>query len=211
MAAPPEFERVILDTRSVARVVPDGVFDAFAWSASSTLEWQRPIAWDATTQLSPDLPERLLFVFREDVDWLPRELAHYHAPKFGFTTEMILAPYAIDDATDLLYERRTSAASLMYLATDNLNALFWALHDWSHFHHHGPFEERAWTEFQCDLSALLWMHDNRERISLSTSQWSRLLEEVGVITRKRFQEEGKEAPSVTREAVFALATPRAFL
>ncbi len=205
------FERITLATPPTPRVVPDGVFDAFAWSRSSRLEWLRPKAWDKTPVLAPDLPERLLFVFRSDVDWLPRELACFHAASFGFKDEYILAPYAIDDATDLLYERGVDASAVFFLATDNLNALFWGLHDWVHFHNHGPFEARAWTEYQCDLTALLWLHGNRAAIGLSVSEWEALLESLLPISRARFEAERIAAPELSPDRVFALASPATFL
>ncbi len=205
------FERIVLTTPPLACVVPDGVFDAYAWNRSTRLEWLRPKAWDHKTELRPDLPERLLFIFRDDIDWLPRELARYHAPAFEFDDEYLLAPYAIDDATDGLFERGVDAGSVFYLATDNLNALFWGLHDWVHFHNHGPFEARAWTEYQCDLTALSWIFENLGRIGLTETEWDALLAELRPITEARFSAEALAAPPVTRERVFALATPPSFL
>ena len=76
--------------------------------------------------------------------------------------EEALAPWAIDDATDELYAHRVRPRDALWLAADNLNALFWGLHDWAHFHNHGPFEQRAWTELQCDATALAWLWMNRE-------------------------------------------------
>ena len=86
-------------------------------------------------------------------EFLPRELARLHAFGYGLEEEWALAPYAIDDATDLLFEKRTTPNGTLWLAADGLRALAWGLHDWAHFHNHGPFEERAWTELQCDASA----------------------------------------------------------
>ena len=79
---------------------------------------------------------------------------------------------------------------MLWLAADNLNALFWGLHDWAHFHSHGPFEQRAWTELQCDTSALVWLWHNRARIELTDEAWERARGEVARLSRQRFAEEG---------------------
>ncbi len=80
----------------------------------------------------------------------------------------------------------------LWLAADNLNALFWGLHDWAHFHNHGPFEphQRAWTEVQCDASALVWLWINRRDVPLSEPAWERLREQVVRLSRKRFEDDG---------------------
>lgn len=109
----------------------------------------------------------------------------------GLTEERALAPYAIDNATDDLFRTRTSPTSLMWLAADNLNALVWGLHDWAHFHNHGPFEERAFTELQCDASALYWIRLNRETIGLNGPTLARVEKEMIEINRARFSSEGK--------------------
>lgn len=168
------------------------MFDAFGWEASSTLEWRRPKEkWDTSTPLDGSDPARMVFVFRRACDFLPSELARLHAFGMGLTEERALAPYAIDNATDDLFRTRTSPTSLMWLAADNLNALVWGLHDWAHFHNHGPFEERAFTELQCDASALYWIRLNRETIGLNGPTLARVEKEMIEINRARFSSEGK--------------------
>jgi hypothetical protein len=85
---------------------------------------------------------------------------------------------------------------LLWLAADNLNALFWGLHDWAHFHNHGPFDERAWTELQCDAAALAWVRGNRAVIGIDDRSVARLETEVMELCRKRFVDEGREVPSL---------------
>ena len=138
-------------------------------------------------------PERMVFVFQGPCDFLPRELAKVHAFGYGFDEEWALAPYGIDDATDELFARAVAPRGLLFLAADNLNALFWGLHDWVHFHNHGPFEDVAWTELQCDLTALHWLAKNRERIGISSSRFGNLIHEVDEITMQRFEGHGGHA------------------
>lgn len=179
-------------------MVPAGVFDAFAWCASRELEWRRPAhrPFDVSTSVDGSDPTRMVFVFHAECAFLPRELAAVHATGMGLTDEWALAPYGIDDATDELYARRVEPSSLLWLAADNLNALFWGLHDWAHFHNHGPFEERAWTELQCDASALAWVRGNREVIGLDDPTMARLEAEVTDVCRARFADEGRGVPSL---------------
>jgi hypothetical protein len=179
-------------------VVPESpaapVFDAFAWCDTDWLEWRRPPAgstsWDDTTPLDGSDPSRMVFVLRGPCAFLPSELARLHAFGLGLTDEQALAPWAIDVATDELYAHRVRPRDVLWLAADNLNALFWGLHDWAHFHNHGPFEQRAWTELQCDTSALAWLWINREAIGLDEGVWERLRGEVVALTRQRFGGEG---------------------
>ena len=163
---------VRLATPPVARLVPDGVFDAFAWCESDELEWRAPDAsWDDATPIAGSDTARMVFVTRPGAaPFLPRELACLHAFGLGLTDEDALAPWAIDDATDELYAHRVRPGDALWLAADNLNALFWGLHDWAHFHNHGPFEQRAWTELQCDAAALAWTWANREAIGLDEAR-----------------------------------------
>jgi hypothetical protein len=173
------------------------VFDAFGWCASDELEWRRPPAqWDGATPIDGSDPTRMVFVLHADgADrpgaFLPRELARLHAIGLGLGDEDALAPWAIDDATDGLYARRLRPRDVLWLAADNLNALFWGLHDWAHFHNHGPFVEVAWTELQCDASALAWLWVNRDRVPLSEAAWERVRREVEALSRGRFAAEGK--------------------
>ncbi len=125
---------------------------------------------------------------------LPRELASLHVGgEVGgatLTNEWALAPWGIDDATDLLFEHRARPGDHLWLATGSLAGLFWGLHDWAHFHNHGPFEERAWTELQCDAAALAWAWANRDAIGLTDEAWERARREVVGVDAERFAAEG---------------------
>src|SRR5262249_48463177 len=151
-------------------IVPEAVFDAFAWCGSDRLEWRRA-GWDTSGPVLAANPPGMVFVMRAECTFLPRELARLHVPRLGLGEEGAVAPWAIDDATDLLYENRVRPRDLLWLATDTLAGLVWGLHDWAHFHNHGPFTERAWTELQCDAAALAWTWINREAIDLADDVW----------------------------------------
>ncbi len=205
---------VTLQTPPAPLWAPEGVFDGFGWCKSDSLEWSRPLsrAFDPTTPVDGTDPARMVFVFHEPVDWLPRELARLHAFGMGLEDEWALAPYAIDDATDELFARKVPPRSLLWLAADNLNALFWGLHDWSHFHNHGPFEERAYTELQCDLTALFWIWINRAAIGLDERAWLRLHGEVSSLTLGRLEADGKAVDPALRarisaESIVAIHSP----
>lgn len=188
----PSRRLAVLRTPPIPRIVPDGVFDAFGWCASEELAWGTPTTqWDLTTPIDGGNPARMVFVMHAVCTFLPRELAQLHAFGMGLDQEWALAPYAIDDATDLLYEHRLPPRDVLWLAADNLNALVWGLHDWSHFHNHGPFEERAWTELQCDAAALAWLWLNREVVSVDEARWETVRRDVCTISRGRFASEGK--------------------
>ncbi|HEY8039448.1 MAG TPA: hypothetical protein VIF15_06625 [Polyangiaceae bacterium] len=199
-ASPAPTVRVVqLVTPPAARLVPEGVFDAFGWCASDTLEWRAPQGrcgrWDEATPIDGSDPARMVFVTRPGVAaFLPRELACVHALGFGLTDEEALAPWAIDDATDELYARRVRPRDALWLAADNLNALFWGLHDWAHFHSHGAFEpqQRAWTELQCDATALAWLWQNRARVPLAEATWERVRGEAVALSRARFEANGQD-------------------
>lgn len=181
---------VHLATPPVARLVPDGVFDDFGWCASEALEW-RAAAWDTSTPIDGADPARMVFVLKPGAPaFLPRELAAVHALGLGLVDEEALAPWAIDDATDGLHAHGTRPADAMWLAADNLNALYWGLHDWAHFHNHGPFERRAWTELQCDAAALAWLWHNRAALPLDEATWERARREVTAVSERRFRDEG---------------------
>ena len=77
------------------------------------------------------------------------------------------------------------------ITADNLNALFWGLHDWAHFHNHGPLDEPAWTELQCDTAALAWIVANRAEIGLDEGRLARLHAELVALSARRFAGEGK--------------------
>ena len=192
-----------LATPPVALVVPAAVappvFDAFAWCASDWLDWRMPAGepgvagrFDVATPLDGSDPHRMVFVFHAGAAcaFLPRELARLHAIGLGLEEEEALAPWGIDAATDGLYAHRVTPREAMWLAADNLNALFWGLHDWTHFHNHGPFEQRAWTELQCDASALAWLWMNREEVGLEPTVWDRLHAQATALSRRRFEDEG---------------------
>jgi len=196
-----------LATPPMPLLAPPAVFDGFSWCASDTLQWAHPAnrPFDLTTPVDGSDPARMVFVFREPVDFLPRELAKLHAFGLGLEDEWALAPYAIDDATDELFARKIRPRDLLWLAADNLNALFWGLHDWSHFHNHGPFEERAWNELQCDAAALFWIWINRAVIDLDDGAWLHLHRAVTQGTVARFAAEGKAIDESVRASLSAKA------
>ncbi|WP_394839644.1 hypothetical protein LVJ94_22420 [Pendulispora rubella] len=218
---------VVLDTPPLPRCVPQRIFDDFGWCASDTLEWTRPRArpFDLSTPLDGTDPARMVFVFHRAFlgrldgreDFLPRELAKLHAFGMGLSDDAgnedwALAPYAIDDATDELWARRIRPRDVLWLAADNMNALFWGLHDWSHFHNHGRFDvgERAWTELQCDQAALFWMWINRRAIGLDEPAWLRMHADVIQGALARFKAEGAHVEGADREYL-ARCTPDALL
>jgi hypothetical protein len=199
-----------LRTPPLPRLVPDGVFDAFAWSKSTTLEWRRPEGrWDSSSLDQAENPSGMAFVIRQGSgEFLPRELARLHAFGYGLSDEWTLAPYAIDDATDLLFEKRATPTETLWLAADGLRALAWGLHDWAHFHNHGPFEERAWTELQCDASALAWLWINRDAIpQFDDDEWERARVAILKIAKARFDEEEKsfDANLLARDQIVRIA------
>ncbi len=183
-----------LSTAPLPLLVPAAVFDAFGWCASTTLDWWHPAGGiDLATPVDGTDPTRMVFVFAAGAPagFLPRELARLHAYGLGFEDEEALAPYGIDDATDGLFGRRLPPRDVLALAADNLNALFWGLHDWAHFHNHGPLDEPAWTELQCDTAALAWIVANRAEIGLDEGRLARLHAELVALSARRFAGEGK--------------------
>jgi hypothetical protein len=198
---------VSLRTPPLACIAPPRVFDAFAWCESDELEWRRPTTlWDATARID-SATARTVFVMHRPCEFLPKELARLHAFGLGLQTEEALAPWAIDDATDQLYAHRLQPGALFWLAAGDLNALFWGLHDWAHFHNHGPFEARAWTELQCDVMALAWLWINRLVIGLTERVWECTRCDAEVLSRARFAAEGLslEARLLSTDNVRALA------
>ncbi len=196
---------VLLATPPLPCVVPDGIFDAFGWCRSDALEWRRPAAsWDASSPIDGRDPARMVFVLRPgQADFLPTELAAVHAFGLDLRDERALAPWAIDDATDAFHAHRARPGDALWLAADNLNALFWGLHDWAHFHNHGAFEphQRAWTEVQCDASALAWLWINRAQVPLDEAAWERLRASVAALASKRFADHGETVePEALRAA-----------
>lgn len=193
------FKTTLLRVPPIACVAPTGIFDAFGWCESTELSLRMPAAGLASDRpLTSDNPPGMAFVFLDKCDFLPSELASLHVPKLSFPKERILAPYAIDDATDDLHALQMPPGDLLCLATDSFAGVFWGLHDWAHFHNHGPFEEglRAWTELQCDLAAIQWLRLNREVLALRDAQFDVLITEWEPVARTRFEEEGHEPPAI---------------
>jgi hypothetical protein len=182
------------------------VFDAWGWCKSDLLEWRTPhgCAFDTSVGVRASNPPGLVFVVRDGVDaaYLPRELAHLHAQGYGLTDQWALAPYAIDDATDLFYERRVCPRDVLWLAASSLDALVWGLHDWAHFHNHGPFDDPPATELQCDLVALAWLRQNRDAIGIAAPEIERVAAELTALSLGRFEDEGREPPPAL-DALFA--------
>lgn len=179
-----------LRTPPLPLLVPPMVFDGFAWTASDELEVRLDDRFDLERPTLGNNPEGMAFVFVRECQFLPRELARLHVGDLASDSEWALAPYAIDDATDGLFERRVSPRGLFTLATRSLDALVWGLHDWCHFHNHGPFDEPAWTEVQCDASALVWLWQNREALALDEARWEERREQLIELAARRFADEG---------------------
>jgi hypothetical protein len=194
----------LLDVPAMPRVVPARVFDAWSWCTSDVLEWRRPAReLPDGRPIAGVNPPGLVFVTRDDAGaFLPRELARLHAFGYGLDGELALAPWAIDDATDLLFEHRTRPGDVFWLAAATLDALVWGLHDWVHFHNHGPFEEPAMTELQCDLVALAWLRRNAERIGLATATIERIAVELASLAEHRFADERATPPAGDLAALF---------
>lgn len=205
---------VFLDVSPLPRVVRDGVFDAYGWCASDVLEWRRPqrvdnASLDRGKPIAGDNPPGLVFVLREPVlhRFLPRELARMHAIGYGLGEEEALAPWAIDDATDLLYAHRVPPREAFWLAAPAVDTLVWGLHDWAHFHNHGPFDEPAMTELQCDLLALAWLRRNARVAGLDAAALESVARDLATLSRKRFDEERISVPNVDFEALFLAEYP----
>jgi len=199
--------------REEERARHERVFDAWGWCESDALEWRRPRSARPDTSLVVDAenPPELVFVVREGVDasFLPLELAHLHARGYGLTDEWALAPWAIDDATDLFFERGVSPGSVLWLAAPTLRSLVWGLHDWVHFHNHGPFDEPALTELQCDLVALSWLRLEQHTIGLTDADLARVARDLAALSRTRFESEGRLPPVKDLDALFAGPYPAA--
>jgi hypothetical protein len=174
-------------------IVPAGVFDAYSWHESSELLLRMPASGLAQgAALSDENPPEMAFLFHgPEQAWLalPRELASFHAPSLSRNSEYVLAPYAIDDATDAFYIQNVNPSEQLLLATTTLRGVFWGLHDWCHFHNHGAFEERALTELQCDVTALTWLHANADILECSAEGLQSLATRVIAVSETRFREE----------------------
>jgi hypothetical protein len=134
----------------------------------------------------------MAFVLRSPCTFLPLELARLHVEGLELSDEWALAPYGIDDATDRLFEERVTPESLLWLAASDLPGLVWGLHDWAHFHNHGPFVARAWTELQCDAAALVWLWVNRGAVGIDDAAWHGARTALAEVARGRFADEGEE-------------------
>jgi hypothetical protein len=207
-AAPTPMPSIVLDVPPMPCVVRGGVFDAWSWCASDVLEWRRPISTSplATTTIEGQNPSGLVFVMRSECSFLPRELARLHAFGYGLVDELALAPYAIDDATDLLYAHELRPGDVFWLAANDLEALVWGLHDWAHFHNHGPFDQPAMTELQCDLIALAWLRRNAPSVFDAREDTPAILEKVAIdlarLSQRRFDEENVRSPVADLNALF---------
>jgi hypothetical protein len=185
MSAEPLLRRAWLATPPLPLLVHPSVFDGFSWTPSTTLEWRCLGAELELNPLSED-PSRMAFVFRRAVDGVPAELARLHVGRaYGLEDELCLAPYAIDHATDELWRQRVEPTTALWLAADNLDAVYWGLHDWAHFHNHGDFVERAANELQCDAAALCWLWINRATLGLAEDAWDARRREVLEAHRER--------------------------
>lgn len=175
-----------------------GAFDAWGWCASDEVDWRLPndvTQIDTTAEHSRvdgDNPPELLFVVRRSsteggasID-LPQELARLHLRGYGFEEETALAPWAIDDATDGFFAARSRPRDTLWLAAPTLRALVWGLHDWVHFHNHGPFDDPARTELQCDLVALAWLRLNQRRIGIDDATVAGVTRDLVALSRRRF-------------------------
>ena len=212
----PTLSCLMLDVPAMPCVAPAGVFDAWSWCSSDVIEWRRPAGSPASfdgehSAIEGENPPGLVFVMREECTFLPRELARLHAIGYGLDDELALAPYAIDDATDLLHERRVRPHDVFWLAASSLEALVGGLHDWVHFHNHGPFDQPAMTELQCDLVALAWLRRYADRVGVGGARLSMVARDLARLSRRRFDEEGVRAPVADLDALFLGPYPTARL
>jgi hypothetical protein len=191
------------------RVVRDGVFDAWSWCASDVLEWRTTVPFDMNRRIDAANPAGLAFVMHAECTFLPRELARLHAVGWGLGDEMALAPYAIDDATDQFYERKVRPRDVLWLGAASLDALVWGLHDWAHFHNHGPFDDPPTTELQCDLVALAWLRLNREAIGIGDETVDRVRRDLVALSERRFAGAGAPPPFDLEAAFSGYPTPTA--
>jgi hypothetical protein len=184
MVDAPALRSAWLRTPPLPLLVDPTVFDEFGWAPSTRLGW-RCLGPLTRGPISED-PARMAFVLSRSIAGVPTELARLHVGRaYGLSDEHCVAPYAIDEATDELWRQRIVPADALWLAADNLDALYWGLHDWAHFHNHGDFVERAANELQCDLSALCWLWLNRDEIGLAPREWSDVRESALALHRRR--------------------------
>jgi hypothetical protein len=174
-----------------------GVFDAWSWCASDVVEVRvrRPAEGWEWPQLDGHNPPGLAFVMYRECEVLPRELARLHVPGYGLVDELALAPWAIDEATDLLYEHRLRPRDVFWIAASSLEAVVWGLHDWAHFHNHGPFDQPAMTELQCDLMALAWLRGNADVLQIGDDGLEKAARDLAALSSTRFAAENIAPPT----------------
>lgn len=195
----------LLLTPPIARVVPDGVFDAYAWAEPQWLFWHHDGEFDRELPTS-DNPPGAVFLLDTRVIELPSEPAELHVPAIVRTGTRCLAPWGIDAATDGLFAQRIPPSSCLALATSSLAGLFWGLHDWFHFHHHGSLFDAAWTELQCDRAAFAWTALNASAIGLDARQLEMLARRVRALGEARFEQTLGAIPHAARHRLAELET-----
>ena len=171
-------------------VVPVGVFDAWSWCESDRIELSVDGALVRRRITDSTNPSDLLFLMHAECTYLPREIARLHAR--GFQDQWALAPYAIDDATDGFFAHRQRPREILSLHAPSLPALVWGLHDWAHFHNHGPFDDAPMTELQCDLVALAWLQGNAETLGLGAEEVAEVRADLAALAESRFK--GRDPP-----------------
>jgi hypothetical protein len=181
-----------------------GVFDAWSWCASDVVEVRvrRPAEGWPVPRLDGHNPPGLAFVMHRDCAVLPRELARLHVSGYGLVDELALAPWAIDEATDLLYEHRLRPREVFWIAATSLEALVWGLHDWAHFHNHGPFDQPAMTELQCDLMALAWLRANASGLGIGADRLEKVALDLAALSSTRFAVENSQPPTSDFRSLF---------
>jgi hypothetical protein len=207
VAVEPRIATWFLNVPALPRVVDASVFDAWSWCPSDVLEVRSSSERWEWPQIRGANPPGLAFVMRKECAILPRELARLHAFGYGLDDEQALAPWAIDDATDLLHEHRLRPGDVFWLAASSLEALVWGLHDWAHFHNHGPFDQPAMTELQCDLVALAWLRQNAGDLGVETAALAKIAADLAALSAERFAAEQIAPPVHDLDALFAAAYP----
>lgn len=197
-------QKARLSTAPIPRLVDSAVLPDFEWAAPRWLDVLLPDAGvDPRDAVTADNPPRMLFLVAEGAAvTLPTEPGALHLPGLPDAAR-VLAPWAIDDATDAFFEARVPPEEVLVLATDSLRGLFWGLHDWAHFHSHGPFDRVAETELQCDVAALVWLSDNRAALAVAPLQLERIAADVVALWHDRFTAEGR--PPVLEPALAYVA------
>jgi hypothetical protein len=210
-------QKARLSTAAIERLVDFVVLPDFEWTTPRWLDVVLPEAGlERLAPITADNPPRMLFLVAPGSNVpLPTEAAALHMPALPDDAK-VLAPWAIDDATDLFFAAQAPPEEVLTLATDSLRGVFWGLHDWAHFHSHGPFERIAETELQCDVAALVWLWDNRELLATTLAEYTRVAANVGALWHARFTAEARAfslAPTLDylarRTGVPRSALPRA--